>query len=99
LDRSQVADERRAAAAVFAGRLRGPGQLAAAARAERVARAADAAAGAALRDQAQGNQVLQRHLAAQGLMRAVEIGDATWCDIDTLSDLAAAETALGAPSA
>lgn len=40
-----------------------------------------------------------RRLAAQGLMRAVEIGDATWCDIDTLSDLAAAETALGAPSA
>ena len=40
-----------------------------------------------------------RRLAAQGLMRAVEIGNATWCDIDTLSDLAAAETALGAPSA
>lgn len=40
-----------------------------------------------------------RRLAAQGLMRAVEIGDATWCDIDTVSDLAAAETALGAPSA
>lgn len=40
-----------------------------------------------------------RQLAARGLMRAVEIGDASWCDIDTLSDLAAAETALGAPSA
>lgn len=40
-----------------------------------------------------------RRLAAQGLMRAVEIGNATWCDIDTLSDLAAAETALGTPSA
>jgi 1L-myo-inositol 1-phosphate cytidylyltransferase len=51
---------------------------------------------------AQGDTTLSggvRHLAAQGLMRAVEIGDATWCDIDTLSDLAAAETALGAPSA
>lgn len=40
-----------------------------------------------------------RELAARGLMRGVEIGDATWCDIDTLSDLAAAESALGAPSA
>jgi choline kinase len=40
-----------------------------------------------------------RQLAARGLMRGVEIGDATWCDIDTLSDLAAAETALGTPSA
>ena len=37
-----------------------------------------------------------RELAARGLMRGVEIGDATWCDIDTLSDLAAAESALGA---
>jgi len=40
-----------------------------------------------------------RELAARGLMRGVEIGDASWCDIDTLSDLAAAESALGAPSA
>ena len=40
-----------------------------------------------------------RELASRGLMRGVEIGDATWCDIDTLSDLAAAESALGAPSA
>jgi choline kinase len=40
-----------------------------------------------------------RQLAARGLMHAMEIGDATWCDIDTLSDLAAAESALGAPSA
>jgi 1L-myo-inositol 1-phosphate cytidylyltransferase len=51
---------------------------------------------------AQGDTTLSggvRRLAAQGLMRAVEIGNATWCDIDTLSDLAAAETALGAPSA
>jgi 1L-myo-inositol 1-phosphate cytidylyltransferase len=37
-----------------------------------------------------------RELAARGLMRGVEIGNATWCDIDTLSDLAAAESALGA---
>ena len=37
-----------------------------------------------------------RQLAALGLMRGVEIGDATWCDIDTVSDLAAAESALGA---
>jgi hypothetical protein len=27
-------------------------------------------------------------------MHAVEIGGATWCDIDTLSDLAAAESVL-----
>ena len=40
-----------------------------------------------------------RLLAARGLMRGVEIGDASWCDIDTLSDLAAAASALGAPSA
>ena len=40
-----------------------------------------------------------RQLASLGLMRGVEIGDATWCDIDTLSDLAAAESALGAPFA
>lgn len=40
-----------------------------------------------------------RQLAALGLMRGVEIGDATWCDIDTLSDLAAAESALAAPHA
>jgi choline kinase len=35
-----------------------------------------------------------RRLAARGLMQAVEIGDAAWCDIDTLADLAAAESAL-----
>jgi choline kinase len=40
-----------------------------------------------------------RQLAALGLMRGVEIGDATWCDIDTRSDLAAAESALVAPFA
>jgi choline kinase len=37
-----------------------------------------------------------RQLARQGLMRAFEIGDARWCDIDTISDLAAAESALAA---
>ena len=40
-----------------------------------------------------------RQLAALGLMRGVEIGDAAWCDIDTLSDLVAAESALTTPSA
>ena len=40
-----------------------------------------------------------RELAARGLMRAVEIGDAAWCDIDTPSDLSAAESALSVPSA
>jgi choline kinase len=41
-----------------------------------------------------------RVLAARGLMRGFEIGDARWCDIDTVSDLAAAETVLAAvPSA
>jgi choline kinase len=39
-----------------------------------------------------------RELAALGLMHGVEIGDAAWCDIDTRSDLAAAETLLGAES-
>ena len=37
-----------------------------------------------------------RHLAGRGLMHGVDIGDAAWCDIDTVSDLAAAELALGA---
>jgi choline kinase len=37
-----------------------------------------------------------RQLAARGLMRAAEVGDATWCDIDTVSDLEAAESALTA---
>lgn len=39
-----------------------------------------------------------RQLAARGLMHGVEIGDADWCDIDTRSDLEAAETLLGAES-
>jgi choline kinase len=50
---------------------------------------------------AQGDTTLSggiRQLAARGLMRAAEVGDATWCDIDTVSDLEAAESALGATS-
>lgn len=38
-----------------------------------------------------------RGLAARGLMRAADIGDATWYDIDTLADLATAEAMLTAP--
>jgi 1L-myo-inositol 1-phosphate cytidylyltransferase len=37
-------------------------------------------------------------LAARGLMQSFDIGDADWCDIDTVSDLAAAESALAAGS-
>jgi 1L-myo-inositol 1-phosphate cytidylyltransferase / CDP-L-myo-inositol myo-inositolphosphotransferase len=35
-----------------------------------------------------------RRLAAQGLMRAADVGAASWCDIDTVADLAAAESLL-----
>ena len=35
-----------------------------------------------------------RRLAARGLMRGLDIGEATWCDIDTVTDLQAAELAL-----
>jgi choline kinase len=35
-----------------------------------------------------------RQLAAQGLMRAADVGAASWCDIDTVADLAAAESLL-----
>lgn len=35
-----------------------------------------------------------RRLAARGLMRALDIGDARWCDIDTPADLEAAESLL-----
>jgi choline kinase len=35
-----------------------------------------------------------RHLAARGLMRGVDIGHASWYDIDTMADLALAETLL-----
>jgi choline kinase len=43
-----------------------------------------------------------RVLAARGLMRAFDIGDATWCDIDTIEDLHSAEALLdggGEPAA
>jgi CTP:molybdopterin cytidylyltransferase MocA len=35
-----------------------------------------------------------RQLAARGLMRGVNVGAATWWDIDTAEDLAKAETLL-----
>ena len=44
-----------------------------------------------------GNTTLSggiRELARRGLMRAHDIGDARWCDIDTVSDLEAAESTL-----
>ncbi|MCA1560091.1 MAG: NTP transferase domain-containing protein [Acidobacteria bacterium] len=37
-----------------------------------------------------------RQLAQRGLMFGVDVGDATWYDIDTLADLQSAETRLGA---
>jgi 1L-myo-inositol 1-phosphate cytidylyltransferase len=49
--------------------------------------------------QAAGDTTLSggiRLLAARGLMRGFDIGGARWCDIDTVSDLAAAESALAA---
>lgn len=52
----------------------------------------------ALRDARQaGDTTLSggiRRLAARGLMRAVDVGGATWCDIDTLADLENAEDLL-----
>ena len=38
-----------------------------------------------------------RILAARGLMRSFDIGDATWCDIDTVEDLCSAEALLDDP--
>jgi choline kinase len=38
-----------------------------------------------------------RRLADRGLMRGVDIGGATWCDIDTVADLRTAETMLAQP--
>jgi 1L-myo-inositol 1-phosphate cytidylyltransferase / CDP-L-myo-inositol myo-inositolphosphotransferase len=35
-----------------------------------------------------------RRLAARGLMRALDVGDAQWCDIDTAADLETAEALL-----
>ena len=46
---------------------------------------------------AQGDTTLSggiRHLATRGLMRGVAIGNATWHDIDTMSDLETAESLL-----
>lgn len=37
-----------------------------------------------------------QRLAARGRMRGVEVGGAAWCDIDTVEDLEAAESLLGA---
>lgn len=37
-----------------------------------------------------------QRLAARGLMRALDVAGASWCDVDTLADLDAAETLLGA---
>jgi choline kinase len=39
-----------------------------------------------------------RQLAARGLMRAVDIGNAAWYDIDTIADLESAETRLVDPA-
>jgi choline kinase len=36
-------------------------------------------------------------LAARGLMRSFDVGDATWCDIDTIEDLHSAELLLDSP--
>ena len=49
---------------------------------------------------AQGDTTLSggiRRLAARGLMRSFDIGDARWCDIDTIEDLQSAESLLNAP--
>ena len=48
---------------------------------------------------AQGDTTLSggiRILAARGLMRSFDVGDATWCDIDTIEDLHSAESRLDA---
>lgn len=52
--------------------------------------------------QAAGDTTLSggiRRLAARGLMQGFDIGDAAWCDIDTIADLSAAASALAARSA
>ena len=49
---------------------------------------------------AQGDTTLSggiRILAARGLMRSVDVGDATWYDIDTIEDLHSAESLLDTP--
>jgi choline kinase len=50
---------------------------------------------------AQGDTTLSggiRILAARGLMRSFDVGDATWCDIDTIEDLHSAESLLDTPT-
>lgn len=50
------------------------------------------------RSRADGDTTLSggiRRLAARGLVRALDVGDARWCDIDTAADLEAAEALLG----
>ena len=37
-----------------------------------------------------------QRLAARGLMRAHDVAGASWCDVDTIEDLSAAETLIGA---
>jgi choline kinase len=52
--------------------------------------------------QAAGDTTLSagiRRLAQRGLMLGFDIGDARWCDIDTVSDLSSAASALAAQSA
>jgi choline kinase len=39
-----------------------------------------------------------RRLAAERLVRGVDVGDATWCDVDTIADLRAAEDLLSQPA-
>jgi choline kinase len=39
-----------------------------------------------------------RRLAARGLIRGVDVGNALWCDIDTVADLRAAENLLRLPA-
>jgi choline kinase len=53
-------------------------------------------------ERARGDSTLSggvRRLARQGLVRAVDIGDARWYDIDTVADAAAAEHLVGSPPA
>jgi choline kinase len=56
--------------------------------------------GALASARAQGDTTLSggiRILAARGLMRSVDIGDATWYDVDTIEDLHSAESLLEPP--
>ena len=58
--------------------------------------------GALATSRADGDTTLSggiRILAARGLMRGVDIGDANWHDIDTVEDLHSAESLFGDPGA